>query len=322
MSFGHHRWPAAVRDAFEECSLSVAEVGHHHWQFYLANETTAPIRARIADDWLLLKASCAEGTTPKRRMLWNLLQWNAALSGGARFALGFGEPCIQIRAEIPLIENLDLNVRIRQAYIGIGTAWSRVQSHFDRAVGKEPVDGTEPTGDLARLCQETGWPFVEPSTGPMKIDLETANEFYQATIEQRFCQVHVQVDIAAGESISPPCQKAFSLFLLAVSSHLRVARPTAVEAGGRFVARLEVVFDRLPGVEELCHALSALSIGCRLAGREAAALLEDDALAIEYLSLWRVDRGVRETAPAIGKSNQLTRARIGAAKGESVWVQR
>ena len=295
MSYGHNHWPAAVRDAFEASSLSVAGAKHNRWQVYLGNTTTAPITARIADDWLLLEASCADHET---RSFWDLLQWNAALPGGAKFALGCAEAFMQIRAEIPLIENMDLNARIRQACVGFGTAWSRVQGELNGAAGdepKEPNDSAEPAGELARLCQETGWPCVEPSTGAIKIDLETPNEFYQASIEQRFCQVHVHVEIAAGESISPLCRQSLALFLLATSAHLRMARPTIVEVNGRCSARLEVVFDRMPLAQELGHALSALSLGCRLAGREAAALQQDEALAQEYLSLWRVDRGDRQT---------------------------
>jgi hypothetical protein len=232
-----------------------------------------------------------------------------------------GEPLIQIRAEIPLIDGMNLAQRVHQGCMGFRSAWSKLQSHFDGAVRNEPVESTGPTGDLARLCQETGWPCIEQSTGPIKIDLETPNEFYQARVEQRLNQIYVQVDIAAGESSSLVCQNSLALFLLAVSGQLRMARPTLVETDGRIAARFEIVFNRLPLAQELSHALSALSMGCRLAGREAAALQQDEELAREYLSLWRVDRCAGETAYAVGNSNQLTKASVGAGKGETVWVQ-
>ena len=321
MSYGHQHWPAAVREAFEACSLAVTEIEHRRWQLYLGEEM--PITARIADDWLLLEGPYADDETLRCSSFWGLLQCNAALSGGAKFALGGREPFLQIRAEIPLIEKVELRGRIRQACVGFGTAWSRVHGQLNGMAGNEtdePNDIAEPAGDLARLCLETGWPCVGHSTGSMKIALETPNEFYQASIEQRSCQIAVHVEIAAGESISPLCRQSLAVFLLASSGHLRMARPTVVVASGCFVARLGVAFDGLPSVPELCHALSALSMGCRLAGREAAALQQDEELAQQYLTLWRVNRGAGETAHRVEKNNQLTKALIGAEKGESVWV--
>jgi len=316
MSYGQHHWPAALRAVLEECSDSLDQVEPNRWEFYLGFQRTLPITALLVEDWFVLRATWAEDNPRMGWTFWDLLQWNGKLPGGAKFALGGCGPLIQVRAEIPLIENMDLNARMRQACAGFTTAWSQLQGDFDGAVRNEPVGSAELTGDLARLCQETGWSCIEQSAGPIKIDLETPNEFYQARIERRLSQIHVQVEIAAAESISALCRQSLALFLLATSSHLRMARPV-VETDGRVLARLEVAFDRSPSGQEISHALAALSVGCQLAGRESVALLQDEELAREYLSLWRADRCASEWH-AVENSNQLTKASIGAEKGETV----
>jgi hypothetical protein len=71
---------------------------------------------------------------------------------------------------------------------------------------------------------------------------------------------------------------------------VRLARATAEERAGRTAVRFEVVFVSPPCAAEMAHALSALSVACRLCGREAKVLQQDEGAAEEYLALRRMDR--------------------------------
>lgn len=70
------------------------------------------------------------------------------------------------------------------------------------------------------------------------------------------------------QEIAAPCQEALALLLLRTCGVVRMARAVLENLGAGMVARFEVLFSDTPCGPDLSHAFSALSVGCRIAGRE------------------------------------------------------
>jgi hypothetical protein len=298
----------AISGALEKCSASVEQVRHERWAFALSNGADLRATARLDDDWLLLETSMVSGSCSlvaespggsAAAWFWKLLGWNATLAGGVKFALPPGQSAIHLRAELPLDEEVNLTRRIVQACAGLKMASARF--HRGDGAGADgdgcaaTVVAENPPSDLAAVCRESGWAFIERESGNLAVDLDVPGTFQQALVEsntQRGVAVSVALT-AGGEPPLPLCQEALGLLLLRSSAVVRMAR-AAVEAGESGAgARFEAVFADAPSPQELAHALAALSVAWRLAGREAGVLANDEAIARQYLnsSPWSVVPG-------------------------------
>ena len=341
------RWERAVQNGLERFR-PVKRARRNHWELQPVDEFSLPLHARVRDGWLLLETPLSNGdmtatssssrfrkplgieSNAEKRIsvgpsaLWSLLQYNGELRGGVKFALGRDQRRIKLQAEIALVEGMDMDARLSDACLGFNTALTKCHGVGEPAKTNERTGCLASAGDLMRLCQETNWPFVEHSTGRMHVGLETPDGFYQAGIESRHGRVHAETEIACVESPGGLRGHALAVLFLATSGVVRMARAAAAETDGRCAVRLEVVFDRCPSAQELGHALSALSVGCRIAGREAELLQEDEKVAREYLSLWSGEhsKGVNSEAKEIIDGGiKSTEAPSGAGKGDEVWTQ-
>jgi hypothetical protein len=281
----------AIAAALAKCAVAVDRVGHGRWTFTLSNGTDLAARARIDDGWLLLDASLGPGSvTPAR--VWQLLRWNVMLAGGARFAVPPDRPGMRACAEVPLEEGIDLRRRVLDACAGLAAASDRLgggPDESDDAMPGAARDGED--GDLSDLCLESGWACVARETGRLAVDLDVPGAFQQAVVEGRGRGVAVTVPVAetAGDAAEPPasiCEQALGLLLVRVCGIVRMARAAAEVRDGIPRARFEVVFGSRPCAAELAHAFAALSVACRIAGREAAVLRSDEKVAGAYLAQW------------------------------------
>ena len=280
----------AVAGALEKCSPSVEQVAHEGWAFALSNGANLRATARIDDGWLLLDAPLSESRVKNHQPpLWKLLGWNAALVGGAKFALPAEESVVRLRAELPFDDDVNLTRRIVQACAGLKMAsarFHRTDGAGDDADGCAATFAAEnPASDLAGVCRESGWAFIERGSGILAVDLDVPGTFQQALVEADAQRgVAVSVALTAGtEPPVPPCREALGLLLLRSSAVVRMAR-AAVETGeGGTAARFEVVFADTPCAAELAHAFAALSVACRLASHETAVLARDERIARAYL---------------------------------------
>src|SRR5262249_11169728 len=261
------------------------------WKFGLDfGGGTLQATAQLDEDWLLLAAPLRDlrkEESPAQRVE-ELLRLNAGLLGGAKFTLDAGRPVARLAAEIPLGEDIDLASRILLACVGFERAaarFYRVEAEDQASSNPEDAAGVRPTDtscDLARLCREAGWAFTERAAG-VAVTLDVPHGFYQALLRGGAEGVSAAVELTAHETIPSPCRQALGVFLLGASGAFRFAR-AAVGDGGGLAARLEVVLDGSPTATELAHALSALSVACRLCAREVRAL-EDEGVAREFLAV-------------------------------------
>jgi hypothetical protein len=284
----------AITAALAKCAVAVDPVAHGRWAFRLSNGADLAASARVDDGWLLLDAPLGFGSSPVAHA-WQLLQWNATLGGGARFVLRSDQPGPRVRAELPLDEEVDLRRRILEACAGLKAA---KRSMVCELPGTSMAGtGDAPNGNLAELCRQAMWPFVEREPGRLAVDLDVPGAFQQASVEMRgdlSVAVAVPVLDAAVASVEPPahvCRQALGLLLVRVCGIVRMARAAAEMRDGMPQARFEVVFESQPCAAELTHAFAALSVACRLASREAAVLWGDEGVARAYVEQWDQTEG-------------------------------
>jgi hypothetical protein len=309
-----------VAATLDKCSPRVEQSGRVCWTFTLSNGTDLKATALINDSWLLLGVLLSEPrlATHESRS-WQLLQWNATLPGGAKFALLPAGSGIHARAELPLDDEVNLPSRVVQACAGLKAAsakYQRLEFRSPRPLGEgqgegsddacasnvispdlNPLPGGEDNGalntqiaecapavELAAVCRESGWAFAE-RLGKLVVDLDVPGAFQQAVVEAKtLCGVAVSVDVTtSSEPLAMPCREALALLLLRTCGVVRMVRAAVQDVGAAMAARFEVLFGDTPCGAEFAHAFSALSVACRIAGREAVTLQHDERVASEYL---------------------------------------
>src|SRR3989442_9046021 len=273
--------------ALGKCADAVDLSAPGRWAFTLSNGTDLAARARVDDGWLLLTAALGDGSVSPARS-WELLRWNAVLDGGARVAVRAGRPGLRVCAELPLDDEVDLPRRVLEACGGLKAAKERLVCAPDGAGDAMTSVASEGArADLPCLCRESGWSFVEREGGRLGVDLDVPGAFQQAIVEPRGRGVAVTVPVLEAVGPSPSvCEQALGLLLLRVCGIVRMARAAADMGDGVPQARFGVVFVSRPCAAELAHAFAALSVACRIAGREAAVLWSDEKIAGAYVEQW------------------------------------
>ena len=316
-----------ISSALERCASRIEQHSRDCWSLVLSDGADLQATALIDESWLLLDAPLpASRATNHKSRLWQLLQWNGTLPGGAKFTVRPDGTTIHTRAELPLNDDANLPRRVVQACAGLKAASAKYQCSEFRSpcpLG-EPVPSTRsgralslveggpgegmqwmaakddgapngefvecnPAADLAAQCRESGWAFAERS-GKLVVDLEVPDAFQQAVVEAKPHAVAVSVDVAtSSEPLAMPCQEALALLLLRTCGIVRMVRAAAGDVGSGTTGRFQVLFGDTPSGAELGHAFSALSVACRMASREATVLQYDETIARAYLK--SVSRG-------------------------------
>jgi hypothetical protein len=291
-----HQGELPIAGFLEQCTEEVRPAGHNRWKFELSAAVSLTVTARLDKQWLRLRAPLARSTkrlTPE--LLERLLGQNGELDAGAKFTLADDPLRLYVSAEIPLDED--------QADLGAGVA--RICEGFRQAAekfaaGQRPSDANpdgvplagieEPCGALDRerlaLCEEAGWPLARRAGDQVAIELDVPGSFCQALVQPKGERgLHLRVDLATVPSACDAGRHAIGALLLHASHLVRMARATSRTAGGDTVYRWEVSLDRGAGVRAVQHALSALSVACRLTAREIQVFEQDQSIARGYLVL-------------------------------------
>lgn len=288
MSYQTRTREFAIGELLEKCAPLVEAVGRRKWNFILNNGSMLLVTAQANDEWLHLQASL-EPKAAADVDAWKLLQLNHQL-GLSRFALLPGERGAHLRAEIALDEEVDLARRLHEACAGLKAGAGRL--HGEKPAEHEKlspaitIDAAAPKGgpELQHLCREAGWQFTEKSATRLAVELEAGDGFYQAVIEERpGGEVLVSIEVARDEAFGEWSRRALGAMLLQACGVVRLTRAAIRETGGQATALFEVLFPTMPCAVELGHALSALSLSCRLCGREVAAM-QDERVARNYLA--------------------------------------
>ena len=299
----------AIATALEHSFRSVELVGHGRWRL-IPHESTLVLTAWVDEGWLLIQTL---ETSPRRwraeeqaEGLWELLRWNGVLPGGVKFGIRSRGPLmesvrskgtstwvwdVQAQTEIPIEENAHLAARVSQARFG----FDRAVQQFDRSECTGPMKTTLGSGgaesspirvDLQRLVEEAGWPSLSRQGGGLWVDLDVWDRFYQASVECEPEGIRMAVNLSADCAWTPEARQALAILLLRACAQIRFARAVISESANEpVVPRFEVVLAEPACASEVSHALSALSIACRLCGGEVKVLQQDVETARAYLAL-------------------------------------
>jgi hypothetical protein len=263
-----------VTGALEEISPRFDATGNCSWQLPPRDAARCRVTAKLETDWLVLLAE-DEANLFADASPWNLLQRNSNLPGMAKFAHPPNGD-LQLRGELPLLDGANLTERIRETCAGFEAAISLYE--FSQP---QPVpESSRNKFDLKSLCTETGWPFIERGPDKLLVELEAADNFWQAALMQSEPGISLSCELAAFNSKATDSRDAAAEFLLSACGALRFAR-AAVSAD---VAKLEIIFAAPPCAAEISSALESLSVGVQLCGEEIKTL-QDPAIARRYLAM-------------------------------------
>ncbi len=287
----------AVHECLSKHAMAVSPVRTGQLEFILSNGRALQGTAYVENTWLRLQMP----STTVRGKRWHLsnprsaldvLRRNKAIRGNTRLILCRDERFVTLSADICLDDEVNLASRIEESLHGFATVLEAPRGPDDRAsIGSHCTVSTSeaakgPDSDLKHLCEEAGWPFLERPSGSLAVDLGVPRDFYQATVEEqegRDGGIRLSIGLTQGELSPKVCRWAAAFFLLTACSALRMVRPVTEGKDHGSAVSLEISFARRPCAPELNHALAALSVACRMIGREARLLHHDEELAKEYL---------------------------------------
>jgi len=275
-----------VQTVLKKVSAKIRKNGCSAWRFTPRDNGGLRVTAQVDRSFLLLDApidngqNCQSNTLPT---LWKLLRLNSITPGEVKFAIDGSLRSIRLRSEIPLVEDKEiLSNRVLDTCAGFKKAlelYSRGADH-----GKRSVAYREPTGvDLPSLCVEAGW--VSSSRSGLEIvRLDVPDDFYEATLgEDEEWGLVASTPLATGSGWPVECRVALGVLLLSVSGHMRMVRASvkSTDQSGSAL-HFEAVMGASPSGRELDYGLSALSVACRMFGKEVRALLDKN-VARSYL---------------------------------------
>ena len=298
----HERYSAheLVSGALDKCATCVDYIAPGRWTLSISNGTAFGVRAQVNDDWLLFRADAGTSAALHADMAWELLGWNAALSGNAKFAIAPHGSAICLCAELPLDDVANVPRRVQQACAGLKEATALLHGSPSCAGTSSEIVAAADL-DPPALCRATPWTGIEREPGVVVIDLHVPGALRQAVVSTRpGGRIAASVDLNSGpaDALSPACRMALASFLLRTNGVVRMAR--AVAAGE--TPRLEIVFADTADPIELAHGLATLSVACRVAAREAEVLARDDHLARAYLD--QFGNAAEECSPPTSNHNR------------------
>jgi hypothetical protein len=274
--------------------ITSERVGQATWSFRVLPRSDARCLLTLQERWLIFEAPLPDllrRAVADTSHHWQLLQWNGRLSGGVKFALAPGKALPQLRAEVPLKCTSALKRWIPFVHQGFKQVFERTRKGrkiASRTGRLKPADSGEVTvnPDLRELCIKTGWNLAQRRSGEIFVELDVPGEFYQARVSKTGTNIiRVSVPMITAQLLSHSSKKAMALLLLRACRDVRMARASiGKDSQGSPKTRFEAILPCPISVEELHESFSALSVACRLCGREARAL-KHDPIADAYLAL-------------------------------------
>ncbi|MEQ1858751.1 MAG: hypothetical protein ABMA13_02315 [Chthoniobacteraceae bacterium] len=212
------------------------------------------LAARIEAQWLLCDGE-ADAAAPR-----DLLARNATLTPPLKLVVDrAGQP--RLRAEWPI--DLPADEALPQLAASLESSAPDVNA-----------------AELLLLAQAAGWSATQRNETLCAVQLD-CDVHAIALLSARDGAVRAVIEVASLADASPVCAEAVAVLLLSVAGDVRFVRPVFAEGS----AWLEAAFPVVPDFAALGEGLAALSVAFRIAGREAALLAGDEALASDFLSL-------------------------------------
>lgn len=279
MRFANESAATAFR-VLNKCSNELEPVGPWRWNCVVENGARLPISASLEEGFLQL--ACRPETMHRSAAaLERALLKNNTLGGGVRLALNSSSSGLHLRSEIAVLEEEQLLDRFESALEGFHHGVELLKSLDSDSRGeRKRAHHAAAAINLGALLHESSWSCKE--RGPDEFSAELGAESAPpARIRTTENGLDLSVELIRSNA-AEASRQALAVFLLTVSSALRLARAYAA-ADGQHSFGFQVCLPAAPATEEIDHALAALSIAQRMCAREASVLL-NEAAARYYLA--------------------------------------
>jgi hypothetical protein len=207
---------------------------------------------------------------------------------------------LRIRGECPLAEDTIIGETVSLVCSGLSFAEHSLNSKTDDTSGFiQPEEGFEIEEknyeDLESICSSAGWTYTRRASGPLVVDLEVPGHSYRATVEYRREGLGVMVRLSTFENLNETSLSALALMLLIADGLVRIVRAIAIVEGDRTTVGYEVLIQsHLPTEEQLIGGLSALSMVCRICGHSEIAVIQNESIAQQFLSVHGLGLGNKQ----------------------------
>jgi hypothetical protein len=238
------------------------------------------IAASLEEDFLRLSGR-PEASRESACSLEHALLNNSRLAGGVKVALSAKEDGLHLASDIVVLDEKQLLDRLRWALDGFHDGLRLLKSpasRFESAATKARVFET----GLGQLLREVSWPSAKRGPNEYTAELD-ADSAPPAIIRMNESGVVLSAELVRAGAAAKQGQRALAVFLLTATGALRLVRAYAEEVENGLAFGIEVNLSPAPAMEEIDHALAALSIAHRMCARESNVLL-DEAVARCYLA--------------------------------------
>ncbi len=277
-----------IESCLEQWGAVVNYSSDARWEMMLRNGDALPIRARLIDDWLQIRSEL--GSASEKTSIWSALELNVRLDGAAKLALDIQDRSMLVCAEIPLDRDTPVGPDLDATLAGFEQAAFLIRGETIQVAESQPRAATYPlpqeaTLQLRELLAEVGMSYVERPGGSFMVDIENKRDFHQALVEKKpngSCRA--SLELGRWDSHVPASRDALAVLLLTASGLIRMVRPVAEKCGERITVRFEIQLAPHASSALLSRGLAALSVACRLCGREVN-ILNNERIAGQYLAV-------------------------------------
>ena len=252
-----------------KCTDELSLEGAWRWSCFVQNGTRLPIAASLEEGFLHL-ACHPEGIRKSVCTLEQALFGNRMLSGGVKVALGKANHDLHLATDIAILEEKQLLDRFHGALEGFhdGYRLFRAPTSLIKSTAAKTGSGVA----LGELLREASWPSTERGPNEFTAELDTTSASH-AGIRNTEYGVELNSELVRSNATAEISRQALTLFLLTATSALRLVRAYSEETDGGVTFGLQVILSCDPAIEEIDHALAALSIAHRMCARETTVLL-------------------------------------------------
>ncbi|MGA9984023.1 MAG: hypothetical protein WBP95_11160 [Acidobacteriaceae bacterium] len=280
MTFASETATATVR-VLNRCFEQVKQDGPWRWQCVAQNGARLPVEASLEDGFLHLACDAtddAAGAECWERALFG----NESLAGCVKFALDARRHRLDMRADIAVVDEEQLQRRLRGALDGLHRGAEILKVGKPEAVPLAEQDAGASVGGVAELLRESAWTCTERGAGDFSVELD-AESLPPARIRAAGGGLTVNVELVRLKAVTGVVRDSLAVFLLTATGGLRLVRAYGVQREEQEIFGLQVGVPTAPAIEEIEHGLAALSFAYRVCTREANLLLDETA-AQSYLA--------------------------------------
>lgn len=281
MQFANRGWEIASHVLEKHCAR-VRAAGPWRWKCVLENGSLLAMEASLGDGFLHL-ATWPHAPSPSVPAVERALRANVNLRGGVRLALDSSSRNLHLRADLPVVDELQLAGALQSAVGGFHGGIMAIDA-LDTQPEPAPAEASASFAvNLADVLRDVAWPHSQRSANEFSAELD-AESAPPATLHSRHGRIEAEVELVRSNVASGAGGRALAVFLLTANTGLCFCRAGSEPAQDQEVYRLQSCISASPAPEEVESALGALSVAYRCCVREASVLLNEGA-AETYLSV-------------------------------------